>query len=181
MLLNVVDSVTFPLPHTNEAAKIARKKAFALQLRFGYPFIFFTITLDDGSSYIVSIYIGLRFNLNENIEDFTAKDFQQRASLRHEFRIKYPGFGALWYKAVMNAIWKHIIGWDWEKKQATEEPGIYGIPEAASQSTEEQKRKRLHGHCLAWIKGAQKLLELLQSSNMDDVLNAQQKIVEIFD
>ena len=85
MLLNVVNSVTLPVPHTNDAAKASRKKVFSLQLQFGFPFIFFTVTPDDSCSFIVCIYIGMKFRENENIEDFTVDDITKRASLRHEY------------------------------------------------------------------------------------------------
>ena len=81
----------------------------------------------------------------------------------------------------MDAIWKNIIGWDWQRRQATEEPGIYGIPIAAVHTTEEQAHKQLHGHCLVWIKGASDLLQMLQSPSKRQVSYAQHKIIDIFD
>ena len=179
VLLDTVNSITYALPHSNEDAQNNRKKAFSMQLRFGFPFIFFTLTPDDSSSYSVCIYTGLVFNPGDKFEDMTNDDFIQRAASRHKFRIKYPGIGALWYHAVMNAVWKHIIGWDWVKR--TGSPGLYGIPEAGMQGTEEQARKRLHSHCLVWIKGATPFVEDLQSTNEDKVITAKGKLVEIVD
>ena len=79
----------------------------------------------------------------------------------------------------MNAIWKCIIGWDWITNKGS--PGLYGVPEAVIQGTEEQTRKRLHGHCLVWIKGASTLLDGLQSKNSNEVLLTKAKVLEIFD
>ena len=177
--LDAVNSITYALPHSNEDAKSNRKKAFSMQIRFGFPFVFFTVTPDDSSSYAVSIYAGLAFNTGDKLCSLTNDDLIKRAKKRQMFRIRHAGVGALWYYSVMNAVWKTVIGWDWLTKTAS--PGLYGVPEAAIQGTEEQTRKRLHGHCLVWIKGASSLVQRLQSVNDDDVLFAEQRLAAIFD
>ena len=179
MFLETVNSVTYALPHSNEHAQRNRRRAFSMQLRFGFPFVFFTVAPDDSSSYVVSMYTGLKFNPHDKLEDLTNEDFVQRASKREETCIKYAGIGALWYGAVMDAIWKHIIGWDWKRNKAS--AGLYGTPEAAMQATEEQTRKRLHAHCLVWIEGASEMVQNLQSSNEQKRLDSQLDIAEIFD
>jgi len=178
-LLDAVNSITYTLPHSNADAYANRKKAFSMQLRFGFPFVFFTVAPDDSSSYTVSVYVGLKFNPNDRLEELTEEDFVARATLRQELRIKFAGMGALWYNAVMNAIWKNVLGWNWRTNQAS--PGLYGIPEAAMEATEEQTRKRLHSHCLIWIKNASQLLLDLQSSNVDKVLRAKNDIIDVLD
>ena len=134
--LDTVNSITTALPHSNESAKANRKKAFSMQLRFGFPFVFFTVAPDDSSSYAVSVYTGLQFNPDDKLEDLSNKQFIERAQRRETFHIKYAGVGALWYRAVMDAIWKHVIGWNWATRKGC--PGLYGIPEATMESTEEQ-------------------------------------------
>ena len=177
--LEAVNSITYKLPHSNADAYANRKKAFSMQLRFGFPFVFFTVAPDDSSSYAVSVYTGLQFDPNDKLEDLNENEIIHRAKKRHDFRIRYAGVGALWYHAVMNAIWKHVIGWDWTTK--TGSPGLYGIPEAAMESTEEQTRKRLHAHCLVWIKGASQLLEDLQCGDEDKALSAREQVIQILE
>ena len=179
MLLDTVNSITYALPHSNEHAKENRRKAFSMQLRFGFPFVFFTVAPDDTTSYTVSVYSGLVFDPSDKLEDLTNKDLIERATKWQQVRIKYAGIGALWYGAVMDAIWKHVIGWDWARKQGS--PGLYGIPEATTQATEEQTRKRLHAHCLVWIQDSQQLVQDLQSSDADKRLHAKNAIADIFD
>ena len=125
-----------------------------MQVEFGNPFLFLTVTPDDGGSWVVSCFSGLNFNPGESVEDMSPDEICKRAQDRYDFRMKYPGYGSIWYREVMDAVWMHIIGWDFNKNCATEKPGLYGFPEAVLESTEEQSRKRLHGHCLVWIKGA---------------------------
>ena len=177
--LDAVNSITFALPHSNEHARGNQKNAFSMQLRFGFPLVFFTVAPDDSSSYVVSVYTGLKFSQHDKLEDLTDNDIVERANKRDQFRIKYAGIGALWYGAVMNAIWKHVIGWDWECSRGS--PGLYGIPIAAMESTEEQTRRRLHAHCLVWIQGGTELLNDLHSSNTDKKLLAESTIIDIFD
>ena len=177
--LDAVNSVTYKLPHSNADAYANRKRAFSMQLRFGFPLVFFTVAPDDSSSYAVSVYTGLQFNVNDKLQDLDDNDIIKRAKQRHDFRIRYAGVGALWYHAVMNAIWKHVIGWDWSTN--TGGPGLYGTPEAVMESTEEQTRKRLHAHCLVWIRGASQLLQDLQCNNEDKALSAREKVINILE
>jgi hypothetical protein len=105
------------------------------------------------------------------------EEMKANAAERHRFRVATPGLTALWYRAVMNAIWKHVIGFDWRKRKATKKHGIFGIPIGAMESTEEQSRHRLHAHCLVWIKGAAELLEQLQTE--EGFVQAEQMLKEI--
>ena len=70
----------------------------------------------------------------------------------------------MWYRATMDAIWKYLIGWDFTKRRATGTPGLYGHPIAGLESTEEQTRKLLHGHCLVWMQNFDKVLKALQDN-----------------
>lgn len=79
LFLQTVNSITYALPHSNEHAKANRKKAFAMQLRFGFPFVFFTVAPSDSSSYTVFVYAGLKFNPSDKFENFTNEDFINRA------------------------------------------------------------------------------------------------------
>lgn len=95
--------------------------------------------------------------------------------------MRRPGLGALWLRAVMDAIWQHIIGWDWSTREATEKPRVHGIPVAATESTEEQTRKRNHAHCLVWMKGATELLDRNQSTDSNVSSRATKQLAETFD
>ena len=41
LFLETVNSITYALPHSNEHAQRNRRRAFSMQLRFGFPFVFF--------------------------------------------------------------------------------------------------------------------------------------------
>ena len=182
MLLDTVEATCWSLPHGNEAAKHARKKAFSLQIEFGDPFLFFTVAPEDGGSFLVSLHAGLVIHKKEDFRSLTEEDLKERATRRHEFRLNCPGLGAMWCRPVMNAVWKNLIGWDWEgNKPVVEGVGLFRNPIAASESTEEQTRKMLHGHGLGWFKESQKLLEMLQSQKKEVVESAKKCLVEFND
>jgi len=74
----------------------------------------------------------------------------------------YPGFGAVWHRQVMNDVWKHVFGWDWEKNKPVPGGGMYCGLEGAFDTTEEQTRKQLHGHGLGWMKRFKAIMAALQ-------------------
>ena len=66
----------------------------------------------------------------------------------------------------MKTIIEKVIGWDLKNKRPNmNKPGLFGIPEAFTHTTEEQGRRSLHGHFLIWIKGNDKINENLYSTN----------------
>ena len=54
--LSAIDSVTNTIPHSNEAAKKARRNGETLQHHFGTASYFLTVNPDDETSYVVQIY-----------------------------------------------------------------------------------------------------------------------------
>ena len=53
--LKTVDAVTSSAPHTNDAAKRARRHGETMQHTFGPPHFFLTVTPDDDNSFIVKM------------------------------------------------------------------------------------------------------------------------------
>jgi hypothetical protein len=176
-MLDAVEGASVPLSHGNGAAKTARKQAFAMQTNLGLPFIFFTVAPDESTSYTVTLYYGIKGQNVKPWDRMSDKELKENAMERHRFRVATPGMTTLWYRAVMDAIWKHVIGFDWKFRKATAKPGIFGIPIGAMESTEEQSRHRLHAHCLVWIKGAHELLQQLQTE--EGFAAAEEKLKEI--
>ena len=94
--------------------------------------------------------------------------------------MKYPGIGAMWYRPVMNAIWKYIFGWDWNKGTVSNIPNLYGIMlDGAVEATEEQNRKTLHAHGIGFSREGYKILQDLQAKCPNTVQEAKNKILEI--
>ena len=89
--------------------------------------------------------------------------------LRDEQRIKYPGACSLVYESLMQIVIKCLLGWSTDDQVGQE--GVFGILEAWARTDEEQGRKTLHGHWLAWIFNINEIRETLHSK--DPVQRAQ--------
>ena len=66
--------------------------------------------------------------------------------------LQYPGLCAEDYIAIVETFICNILRWDVENEKSLG-VGLFGEVEAFTKATEEQGRKSLHGHFLAWIKG----------------------------
>jgi len=150
--------------HTNDAAKSARLKMFANNVRFGQGSIFFTVTPDDGNSFCIKVYV--LYNCEnpptpfDNMADIDA-DFEMSQAMRQDF----PGFCAFDFDQITALLIKHVLGWDQELQQSKPEGGAFGILNAWSDSVEEQGRKMQHGHWTLWVQKWSSLLQWLRSDN----------------
>ena len=75
----------------------------------------------------------------------------------------YPGVCSLLYKRLVQIATKCLLGWNLDKQVGVK--GIFGILEAWAKTDEEQGRKTLHGHWLAWIKNINEIREALHSQD----------------
>ena len=152
-LLNAVDAVARAVPHTNEAAKRARRDGEAFQHHFGMASWFISVTPDDENSVIVQIYSGRKIDLDDRpIQSLSNEELSLRAKERTKLRIKYPGITAHFFELVLDIIIREVVGWNLEEQQPTRDSGLFGIPEALVAAVEEQGRKTLHVHLQVWIK-----------------------------
>ena len=150
--LSTVDTVTQNVPHSNEAALKARKTAEAIQVKFGQPSWFLTVTPDDDNSIILQIYSRTNIDLdNPDVSNLDEATASKRARERTKLRIEYPGISACFFADAVDIILKDIVGWDLENKKACITPGLFGIPNAFTGAIEEQGRGTLHIHLLIWI------------------------------
>jgi Helitron helicase-like domain at N-terminus len=146
-----VDAVTRAAPHSNEAAKRAKRDAEAIQHRFGMASYFLTVTPDDDSSFLVQVYSGVCIDDERPVASLSDEELSCRAHKRTELRIKYPGICAYFFDLMLNIVITEVIGWDLKKQVGTGE-GLFGIPEAFVCAVEEQGRSTLHAHFEVWIK-----------------------------
>ena len=162
--LGAIDVVCQTVPHSNEAARKARRNVECLQHHFGCPTFFLTVTPDDDNHFLIQVYTDILIDDDTDIGSLSDEQLSVRAKKRTELRIKFPGICAYFFEIVLNIIIKDVIGWD----ETTEQPiagftGLFGTPTAFSETTEEQGRKTLHGHFLIWIAPLNALRELLHA------------------
>ena len=179
--LNAVDAISGHVPHTNEAAKRARRDGEAIQHHFGTVSYFLTVTPDDNNSLIVQILSGVQIDDDTPIGSLTDAELAERARERTKLRIKFPGLCAYFFELALEIILEEVVGWDLEKGVAREGGGLFGIPEAFTATIEEQGRKTLHGHIQVWIKKYNEWREKLHSTNRHIRREAAEKITTAVD
>ena len=150
-LLGAIDVICQAVPHSNEAARKARRNVECLQHHFGCPTYFLTVTPDDDNHFLVQVYSDIIIDDDTNIASLSNAKLSDRSKQRTELRIKFPGICAYFFQLILDIIIKDVIGWD-EKNETPLDgfTGLFGTPQAFSETTEEQGRKTLHGHFLIW-------------------------------
>jgi len=175
--LNSIEAVSRNMAHTNEAAKQARRRMFAMIAKFGVPAVFFTVTPNDSGSFRIKVNALKETEAPPNV-DACSDDIEVDSSVAALLREKYPGLCAFDFENILGLIIEHLIGWDDTKGIPHKDGGVFGIPEAWSAAVEEQGRKTLHVHFLLWIKEWGDLLKRLRSNDKTGVREAAGKELE---
>jgi hypothetical protein len=160
-LLRAVDACGDALPHTNEAAKKARRTAESLQHHFGIGSVWLTVTFDDENSLIMQVLNGIEIDDDTPTVLLSNEDLSKRRDARRELRLNYPGFSAIHFEMLLQIVAEVVIGWDMRRNCATVEQGLFGKCLALAVAIEEQGRKTLHGHNTVVIEGVRKMQKAL--------------------
>lgn len=168
------------LPHTNEAATLARGNGEAMQHHFGIGSIWLTVSFDDHNSWIMQAYSGF-----EPIDDgtdphsLTDEECRKRCTKRQELRVGFPGLSGLYFEMMLEILCEEVIGWDMKNHKPTDQAGYFGDVIALCLAIEEQARKTLHGHFTIWIEGFRALQKkLFFPKNKYEKSNVKKKLVE---
>lgn len=180
-LLDSVQACTRALPHTNEAAKIARSTSETMQHYMGSGSIFLTVTFDDDQSLLMQVLSGVEVDDDEDIDSMADKELRSRRRQRHQIRLKYPGVAALHFEMLLKIMVEEVIGWDMDENKPTGKIGFFGVPEGLCAAMEEQGRKTLHGHMTIWIKGYKELQRAMFFSSGREKEEAEWTIQEYYD
>lgn len=151
--ISCIDAIAGRIPHTNEAAKSARKTAESMQHHFGCPSYFLTVTPDDDNCYILQVLSGKIVDTNEPLQTLSDDELYKRGILRTELRLKYPGLCALHFEVILQIIIEDILGWDTKNQEYNKASvhTLFGKIDGYAISIEEQGRKTLHAHILVWV------------------------------
>jgi hypothetical protein len=151
-LLNSVDSMSCALPHSNEAAKVARSHGEAMQHVLGTPSIFLTVCFDDQNSFLMQIMSGHLIDEDVNISDLADADLANCAVERKQLRLEHPGLGSLNFELLLEIVVEEVIGWNMRDHIRTDDNGLFGECEGVAGAMEEQGRHTVHVHFSIWIK-----------------------------
>ena len=171
--LKAISTTCKAMGHTEQAAKDARRRCFAMLDFFGLNSLFVSTTPDDECSFRVRLYCkpkywvscfgGIFLNgivrLFGNLTDTeyfitffqhglpslkcSEEDCVADFVLRRDTRMKYPGSCSLEFQSVMQILTKCMLRWD-TKTQSSRGKGILGTVIAFFGADEEQGRKTLH-------------------------------------
>ena len=152
VLLGAIDAICKTIPHTNEAAKRARREIETMQHHFGCPTFFLTVTPDDDNHILVQIYANSVCSSNKDINTMSDEQINELAKEKTALRIKYPGVCAYFFEIVLDIIIRDVLKWNKTKNVPIgSTPSIFGNINAISVSIEEQGRRTLHAHLLLWV------------------------------
>jgi Helitron helicase-like domain at N-terminus/PIF1-like helicase len=161
-LLGAIDAICKSVPHTNEAANVARRQMETMQHHFGCPTFFLTVTPDDDNHILIQILSGTHFCGPKYVDEMTDDENFKLSSDKTELRIKFPGVCAFFFELMLEIVLRDVIGWDRSKNAPVHNfVGIFGELEAVSVSVEEQGRRTLHAHILIWEESLKEKRNLL--------------------
>ncbi len=152
-LLKCSQAMSKKLPHTDDAAKRARSDMEMMQHHFGLGGFFFTFSPDDENSFLMTAWSQTdKCGEPIDIEDLSNEELRERGKMHSQLRILYPGIAALAFEKMRDIIIRDVIGWDVDNDCPTEEPGLFGVPEAFAGAVEEQGQGTRHMHIIMWIR-----------------------------
>lgn len=150
--LGAIDAICKAIPHTNEAAAVARRQMESMQHHFGCPTFFLTVTPDDDNHIVIQILTNTNLSGNKKVDEMTDDEIFNLSTNKTELRINFPGVCAYFFQSMLDIILKDVIGWD--KDTNTRIDGIdtlFGPVDALTVTIEEQGRRTLHAHILIWV------------------------------
>ena len=176
--LEAIDAIAASVPHTNAAAKRARRDGESMQHHFGCPTLLLTVTPDDESSILVQVYSDFKIDDGTPVAQLTDEQLIERAEERTKLRLKYPGITAFTFECLLDIIIEEVVGWDRKKGRPREDDFDFflGVPDAFTASMEEQGRLSLHTHIQVWIRKLNQYRENLHASQRSVRQEAEKKI-----
>jgi hypothetical protein len=179
--LRKVKAVAGCLPHSNEASGKAAMKMESMHHNLGAPNVFLTFTFDDENSFLVQVMAETEIDDDQDIGILTDDELRTRAQRQNELRLKYPGLCAMAFDDLLDIVLEEVMGWDRRLGRGTGRRGLFGTCIALSFGVEEQGRKTLHVHLIAWTREMQQLYKRLLSDNSNERQSARASLALQFD
>lgn len=126
-----------------------RAKLWGLTIRKSAPFLWVTISMNDGHDPIVQVLIGEDIDLKWLDIAATKLPAQKRA---HNV-VADPYAAAKYFQLVTTAFFEHLLGIQTGRSSIKSRMGVLGLIDAYFGSKETQGRGTLHGHNVGWLEG----------------------------
>jgi len=131
-------------------------KLWGMTVRKSAPFLWFTISMNDGHDPIVQVLIGEDVNLNRL--DIAAVKLPAQ---KHAHNVAAdPYAAAKYFQLVTTAFFEHLLSIQAGQSSIKSRMGVLGLIEAYFGSKETQGRGTLHAHTLGWLDGTPAALKL---------------------
>ena len=179
--LSAIDATSRAVPHTNEAAKYALRRAESMQHKYGVSSYFMTFAPDDDNSYLIQVFANNIIDDDRQLSSLDDEELTIRAKKRTQLRLRYPGFAAYNFELMLNLVIDEIIGWNLETGHPKPEGGYLGTPVAYLVGIEEQGRRSLHAHIQVWIEGYGSIRDGTYSKIRQVERESKKKLREHFD
>ena len=102
--MNLIETISKSLPHSDGASKKARGNIEALNHKFGDCTHFLTVTPDEENSIEIQAYSSNDIDISDTtkISEMSKEELQDKAILREKISCKYPGFSTfISYKSLI--------------------------------------------------------------------------------
>jgi len=147
-LLNEVNAVSANIPGSSASKLKVRNDIRAYMGYFGLPHLYMTLNPNASHSPIFQVMYG------DEAVDLSARYPELIQPAQRAIRLAQdPVAAADFFEFSIENIFRHLLGWDYEKQRSTETGGIFGRLRAYYGTAEFTERGQLHGHFLLWLDG----------------------------
>lgn len=165
VLTNRVRAAAAHAKGSDASRQVQLRRGFALQLRYGNPHVFTTISPKDNGSLAVAYLAGQLacdklVNIDAESMHTHAKQFVATA--------KDPAAVAPYSDRVVRTFLDEIFGFDVKEGRPLARGGVFGYTKAYIAGVETQSDGTLHLHALVWLHGTPAGMSELQSLLKDD-------------
>lgn len=135
---------------SNEARPVHLRHGTALQVRFGDPAVFATISPKDNGSLAVS-HLACEVDVTR-LNDVGLSSLPSQAA-RFAAKAKDPVAAARYFHRVAKMFFEDIVGYDRKMQQPLARGGVFGVPQAYIAGVETQGDETLLFHAIIWLHG----------------------------
>ena len=161
-LLNKINTISTKMPGSQAMKMFIRNEIQSYFSHFALPHIYLTFNPCAAHSPVFQVMFGdTNVDLSERFPKIVGI---QECALR---LAKDPVAAADYFEFCIHALFKYLLGWDFDKRKGDEKGGILGKLCAFYGTSEFTNRGSLHGHFLIWLVGGlnpSELHEKLHSS-----------------
>lgn len=147
-VLKQVNTVAAKIPGSQASKLRDRSSMFAYSAPWGTAHLYLTMNSNPAHSPLFQVFCG------DRLVDLSRQNPTMASAAQRALRlVEDPVAAADFFQFSMQMFFKHLLGFDLEKRQSTPAGGILGKVQAYYGCVECTERGCLHGHFLIWLVG----------------------------